>query len=359
MRLNPYTSGQAIWFTCVASLFATTALAADLTWSGAVSSDWNNPANWNPPQIPTATDHVIINSGSVTVPADGVFAIMDWTGGSIFGALAVASNGVWNIAGAGVMDCYARVTNAGTIHWTGAGSWRLSSGAYIDNLAGGLLDIQNDQDISIKNGGSVTLHNAGTVRKSASTGTTTLAVFFDNLGTVEADTGVINLQGGYSGGSAVNLAISLGGATPGDGYGKINFSNPLSFDGTFSVSTRNGYLPNPGDTFSVLSYPASTSSFTCLSGMDLGGGLLLQPHYNATGLTLTATTYTTGTSQPQLFISRSANGIVVQWPLGFPGWVLQSNTNLASSFWAPVPVACDNQVLLPVTAPGQFFRLKQ
>ena len=129
--------------------------------------------------------------------------------------------------------------------------------------------------------------------------------------------------------------------------------------GNFAVSTRNGYRPNPGDTFMVLSYPSATNEFTCLNGLDLGGGVLLLPQYTPTSLTLTATTYATNNAQPELFISRSTTGLRVTWPLGFPGWVLQSTTNPAASFWSPVSVPCDNQALLPVTAPWQFFRLKQ
>ena len=60
------------------------ALATDLTWTGAISSDWNNPTNWSPPQGPGSGDHVIISSGSVTTPASATFAVMDWTGGTIY-----------------------------------------------------------------------------------------------------------------------------------------------------------------------------------------------------------------------------------------------------------------------------------
>src|ERR1035438_8063548 len=81
------------------ALGGNTVRSADLTWTNSVSSDWNSAANWIPQQVPTASDHVIINSGSVTIPADGAFAIMDWTGGDVYGSLTVASNGVLNVGG--------------------------------------------------------------------------------------------------------------------------------------------------------------------------------------------------------------------------------------------------------------------
>src|SRR5437899_579276 len=62
------------------------------------------------------------------------------------------------------------------------------------------------------------------------------------------------------------LAISLGGTAPGSDYGHIHFSNPLIIIGTFSVSTRSGFVPSPGDTFDVLSYRRPPMS--SLASMD-------------------------------------------------------------------------------------------
>ncbi|HEX4350680.1 MAG TPA: hypothetical protein VH251_09835, partial [Verrucomicrobiae bacterium] len=87
-----------------------------LTWSGGAATDWNTAANWTPHQVPTALDHVIINSGTVVVPATGAFNIMDWLGGDLSGAINVASGHVLNIGGNVLLD--AALTNSGTINWT-------------------------------------------------------------------------------------------------------------------------------------------------------------------------------------------------------------------------------------------------
>ena len=357
--------------------------SATLTWNGSISTDWNNPTNWTPQQVPTASDHVIFNSGSITIPADSAFAVMDWTGGVIYGALkltsnvvvnwsggvsvgslTVASNAVLNLTGSSQKDIAGPLTNAGTVVWAGSGVVSVDNGSFgdnglIENLAGGLWDIQSDSRLVPAYSGNWYFRNAGTVRKSAGSGTTSIELPFYNSGTVEADTGIISFQGGYSGNPAANLAISIGGASPGSGYGKISFSNPLTFDGTFSVSTRNGYLPNPGAAFQVLSYLSSTNAFICMSGLDLGGGTLLQPQFGPTGLTLLATAYTTNASLPQLFINRTLGGVAITWPVGFPGWTLQSNTNLSSHAWVTVSNACGNQAIVPGSAAQQYFRLTQ
>jgi hypothetical protein len=331
--------------------------SATLTWNGSISTDWNNPTNWTPQQVPTVSDHVVINSGSVTIPAEGVFAIMDWTGGEVDGALTVASNGVLNVNLGDRSVWTASLTNWGTIHWSDSQTWWLYGGA-IYNQPGALIDMQGNGYLDYELNSEVVVNN-GTFRKSAGSGNTVINVPFVNGGKVEAQTGNILFQRGYSGGPSATLSSSLGGVAPGTGYGKISFSSPPTFDGTFTVRTRNGYLPNPGATFQVLSYPSSTNSFTCLSGLDLGGGILLQPQFGPTGLTLLATAYITNASLPQLFINRTLGGLAIIWPVGFPGWTLQSNTNLSSPAWVTMSNACGNQAIVPGSAAQQYFRLTQ
>jgi hypothetical protein len=293
-------------------------------------------------------------------------ATMNWTGGQLSsgGFLTVASNAVLKLSGGGDMIFSSPITNAGTM--TLSGGSRLigydATASLLVNLPSGVVDLQEDDRTSpgnyciYANGG---IDNQGLFQKSASSGTSSLYQQFSNSGTVEADTGTISFQGGYSDSSTANLAISIGSTTTGSGYGEISFSTPPSFDGTFTVSTRNGYLPGPGAAFQVLNYPSSTSSFTCLGGLDLGSGILFQPQFNPTGLTLLTTTYTTSASVPQLFINPTLGGVAITWPVGFPGWTLQSTTNLSSLVWTTVPNSCGNQAVVPISGPQQFFRLSQ
>src|ERR1039458_768580 len=207
------------------ALGANTVRCADLTWTNSVSSDWNNLTNWTPQQVPTASDHVIINSGNVTIPADGAFAILDWTGGTIVGSLTVMSNAVLNLSGSSQKNLYAALTNAngGTINWSDTGNLTLYNNGgspyngSINNLAGGLFNIQNDQSLSLGSG-SEYFNNAGTVRKSAGTGTTTVGVSFTNTGTVDAPQGTLNFNAGFTPASG-ELRFGLSSLTD---YGKIS-----------------------------------------------------------------------------------------------------------------------------------------
>jgi len=143
---------------------------------------------------------------------------------------------------------------------------------------------------------------------------------------------------------------------PGSGYGQISFTSAPTFSGTFTVSMLDGFQPNPGDSFVALRYPSAAGDFTSMEGLDLGGGLRLDPRFTKTGLTLTAAVYPTN-ALPSLAIYPSVSGVLVLWPVNFTGWELQCATNLAAPEWTPAPVAGTNNTVLPVTSPQQFFRL--
>ena len=170
----------------------------------------------------------------------------------------------------------------------------------------------------------------------------------------------MSFQGGYSDSSSANLLLSIGGTAPGDEYGHISFSTPLAANGTLSVSTRNGFLPSPGESFKLLSYPAATNNFGCLVGLDLGGGILLQPEFRSGNLALLARAYTTNAHMPQLFISPALGGMaIIIWPVGLSDWSLQSATNLSWHACLPLPITCSNQALVPNNTLQQYFRLQQ
>src|ERR1044071_5993712 len=184
-------------------LLASAALGTDVTWTGAVSSDWNNAVNWNPSQVPTASDHVTINSGVVAVLGDATFAVMDWSGGTISGALTVASNGVLNLHGGGctVLDLADSLTNAGTLTFGGGVALRLNGSSQVGqvvNLPGAVIDVRQDDDSPcwyLFPGGGL-IDNRGLFRKSAGTGTASLASPLRNSGTVDAQSGTIAFLGG-------------------------------------------------------------------------------------------------------------------------------------------------------------------
>ena len=69
--------------------------------------------------------------------------------------------------------------------------------------------------------------------------------------------------------------------------GRIIVTGAATLNGTLSVSFVNGYVPNIGDSFQVVSYASRTGAFSAVNPIGLGAGLAISPAYNATNLTLT------------------------------------------------------------------------
>jgi hypothetical protein len=297
-------------------------------------------------------------TGSLTITNE-LSGTLWWNGGQLYGALTVATNGVVNLVGTGSKYLFGAITNYGQVVWaSGGGAWYLygGSGARLENRPGGLLDVQLDGNFLVGSGSPV-INNAGTFRKSGGSGTLTMGSFvFGNQGALQAQIGTIQLPNLYSETPSANLAVSLGGTTPGTQYGHIHFSSAPTFSGKFTVTTRNGFTPSPGNTFYVLSYPSASGNFIAMDGLDFGNGLRLEPHFAKTGLTLTTVNVSTS-AEVTLFIYRLPSSVLVSWPIEFTGCQLYSTTNLATPVWTLMPIAGINNTVVPITFPQQYFRL--
>jgi fibronectin-binding autotransporter adhesin len=145
-------------------------------------------------------------AGNFTVPAGSQF---NWTGGTLGtgGVFTVASGGTVTLSGAATKVLRRRFVNTGTVTWTG-GTVQGNSNPTFDNQAGGVLDLQTDNTFFASSDSSTrTLLNSGTVRKSAGAGTTVWQDVFNNTGTVEIQTGTLQLTGsGLSSGAFTGAA---------------------------------------------------------------------------------------------------------------------------------------------------------
>ncbi len=109
--------------------------------------------------------------------------------------------GTWSNTGTisssgGTLNLTGTMNNTGTISQTATGTFAMQSGSTLNNLAAGLYNMQGNAQIT-GNSGS-TINNAGTFRKSAGTGTSTIShsIAINNTGTVEVDSGTLILGSG-------------------------------------------------------------------------------------------------------------------------------------------------------------------
>ncbi len=191
------------------------------------------------------------SSGDLTGPGSlTVTGATVWTGGTMDGVGATIAQGTLQIGLANdandleVLDGRT-LTNAGTATWAGGGSFSQADGGTVVNEANATFGIANDSTWT--SDGTARFANAGSLTKSAGTGTTTLEAALDNTGSVRVQQGTLSLQGGgIVGGSYLVLA----GATLAFGSDNVTTisvalpsdftAGPLNWNGTFTGSAQDG-----------------------------------------------------------------------------------------------------------------------
>ena len=214
--------------------------AATRTWMGSVSTDFYNPANWSPNGIPVAGDTLNIATGSVAIsPVFTNAGQINWTGGSIQGALFVATNGWLALSGTAAKYLDGPITNAGTLTLA-SGLCFDANNAQIVNQASGLVDVEGDYTIYPGSGWSgMQFINAGTFRKSAGANTCVMTGFpFYNTGSIQSLSGRVDLQSG--GALAGTCAAAVAGAAVTFSGGSFTLASGAVFTGPGFVGVANG-----------------------------------------------------------------------------------------------------------------------
>jgi hypothetical protein len=209
-------------------------------------------------------------------------------------------------AGGGSRTIAAQIDNRGTIAVTSDVTINKASAAHVSSgvidLSGGNLTLtQSGTGAAATNRGLVTIGSArslivtGATFTNASPGTIrgggTLNISgtaFTNQGSIEpgASPGILAITGVPTLGDSSTINIELGGPAAGTDYDRLTFSSAAPLAGTLHVGLINGFVPTPGQSFLVVTYPSRTGALAQLTGLDIGGGLSLVPQINATGITL-------------------------------------------------------------------------
>ena len=306
------------------ALPGSSALAATLVWTNTAGGNWKGAQNWSPNLVPGELDSAIISvpgtytvtvsasarmasltlgsasglqtlsvtagtlsvSNSGSIGTNGVLTLtagtlgggtmtlqgtMNWSAGTLQSALNIASGGTLNISGTSRKFLNGgQLINSGTLVWSGTGGLTFGEGGTIDNR--GVFEIQNDA-ILVQ-----TLYtsrpwfaNSGVLRKRTATGTTSFGdVEFRNSGTVDVQSGIVNLTNkthSFSGNTTISGAgqFQVAGATL-KLSGTVSASSPLRLTAgkTTSTYTLNGDL--------VVTGGQSEGNITLNGNLNLGGG---------------------------------------------------------------------------------------
>jgi hypothetical protein len=224
----------------------------------------------------------LLLSGGDLRGSDGVVvaANLAWSSGSIGSAgssLMLMANGSLTFSNAQKYFYGGTLVNNSHATWNG-GQVTCYNTALLSNAPGATLDFLADGSaFGWFPGGAPMLANAGTLRKTGGTGTTSLGPLFDNSGLVQIQTGALSLDGGGTNRGAIVLTsgttLALGGthtfqagsAASGPG-GVWVYSGALNMQGSFTVAS----LTNNSGTITF-----SSGGTPTITNLLLNGGTLL------------------------------------------------------------------------------------
>jgi hypothetical protein len=164
-----------------------------------------------------------------TVDGSGVITIegtMNWTGGTMAGSgtTIIAPTALLNLSGSSGLFLARILENGGTVLWTGSGNMGMG---VITNRLGAFFDVRSSPGLNFF-AANPRFDNAGTFRKSISSGVVTIGPNFTNSGTVELQTGTLLCNGSFANSGAVNLSAGATHRLAGGGAATGTFDAPLS-----------------------------------------------------------------------------------------------------------------------------------
>ena len=205
--------------------------------------------------VPAATTLAFVagtlgGTGTLTVAGT-----LNWSGGTMTGAGITTVNGPLNLSGLTAIKASRTLNTTAATTWTSASGlgMQTGTGSIINNS--GTWETQTDGAAIVNSfGGTSTINNSGTFKKTTTTGATSLNVPVVNTGTIDVQTGTINLGGGGSNTTNLTISGAAGVLQFTAGTFDLNTGTAISGAGTFRINTTGTVNVN-----AAMSIPAATS----------------------------------------------------------------------------------------------------
>jgi hypothetical protein len=269
---------------------------------------------------PLEVQNLTLSGGTLTGPANiTVDDSFTWTGGTPSGTGNLILDGTSSITGSFFSPLSQQVENFGTASVVDGTSVYFENNANWNNEPGSTFILPDTASLTTFFSNSV-FTNAGTVEKTAPNGTATIGLTFNNTGTVDVQSGTLNLSAGGTGGGTF---IVESGATL--SAGNYTLSNATVNDaGSFQIGTFNNL---------TISGPSTIENLTIDGGTVTANAALTIQNLTMTGGTLTGPATVT--------IEDNFN-----WQggslTGTGDTVLDGTSTLTGSFFSPLERQVDN-----------------
>jgi hypothetical protein len=310
--------------------------AATVTWVSPISGNWNTGANWSGGAVPANGDNVVISntpgitvtlnsgspeienltvgtgnrleisggalsvvgtasidmldlySGSIDGPGTVTIATtMDWTNGGVSTTLIIPAKSTLQVSTPFDGNFYlsaGTINNSGTVTQTFAGTpgaytgFQLAQGGVINNLVGGVWNVNGDVWTYPTDGSAVAFNNAGTFNKIGGTNTSLWSVPFGGAGAVNIQAGTLTFNGQFTGMLAAPIAISAncvlnygqGGTLDGS---KVTGTGTINFTASTQISTAYSFA----GTTQILSGTIAFQKASTIATLNLSNGALAGP----------------------------------------------------------------------------------
>lgn len=226
--------------------------------------------------------------------------------GAIVG-LQGAGNGTATVTGAG--SKWTVLSGSMVVGWSSGGTLRVQSGGAVTSSLGyvgrlptavGLAEVSGTGSswictgdmrvgldpsnlpggtgtLRVISGGAVVAPNirlgpAGTLGGNSSVQSTVNNAGSVAPGTPNTPAGLLTIQGAYTQTAAGALRLDVGGATPGTQHDVLAVTGAATLNGSLHVTTIDGFTPNAGSTFTILTATSRTGTFASVTGVVPGGG---------------------------------------------------------------------------------------
>jgi hypothetical protein len=214
-------------------------------------------------------------AGAGTLTVSGV---LQWSGGTMSGSgsTVVAGGGTLTIGGYVEFLDGRTLINYGTATLNGTGAWYLSDGATFVNEAGATLSLLTNEYLYGESTTVSTVVNAGTIDKTAGTGTSEFfgSLSVSNTGLLEADSGTLdfNLFNGGSASSQGVICATANGTVQIDG-GLLALQTDASLTGAGALSITGGEVDVDGADVTATNVDFSGGTLAGTGTLNVSGAL--------------------------------------------------------------------------------------